>query len=203
MNVQPIFPSFIAVEQLNDIVDNDAIEQYCYRAERECTAQKWLGGWQSTGNIVDAPELQPLIDVIKNRLLGIKHMYGLKPEAEVILKNGWININNPGNYTINSNPPHIHANYFVSIVYYVKGEVKSGDLTMIAPFTGLEYSVPFSVIGEHTMYNSARRRITPEPGKLIIFPSWLMHYVENNISQSDRISIAFNAVLPHLAHLDA
>jgi uncharacterized protein (TIGR02466 family) len=201
MNVQPIFPSFIGTEYLD--IDNAAIEAFCYKEYKECTNQKWLGGWQSSRPFLDAPEMKPLIDKIRECLRGVQDMYGLKDEAQPILKNGWININDPGNYGLNNNPPHLHANYFVSCVYYVKAEPKAGDLTMIAPFPSIEYCVPFSVIGKNTIYNSPRWNITPEPGKLIIFPSWLMHYVSGNLSQSDRISIAFNVVLPHLAHLDA
>jgi uncharacterized protein (TIGR02466 family) len=203
MKIQPIFPSFIGIEQINDLIDIKAIEDYCYKKERECVNQKWLGGWQSTATILDDPEMAPLISVVTDRLLGIKDMYGLKDEAAVRLCNGWININQSGNYGLNNNPPHLHANYFVSVVYYVKAEPKAGDLCLIAPFHDIEYTVPFSSIKNHTVYNSARWNITPEPGKLIIFPSWLMHYVMGNLSQSDRISIAFNTALPHIPHLDA
>jgi uncharacterized protein (TIGR02466 family) len=203
MIIQPIFPSFIGIEQINDFVDVQAIEDYCYKKQRECTNQKWLGGWQSTATILNDPEIQPLIDVIKDRLKGISDMYGLKNEADARLCNGWININESGNYGLNNNPPHIHANYFVSCVYYVKASEKAGDLNLIAPFSNIEYCVPFSVIGKKTVYNSPRWTITPEPGKLIMFPSWVMHYVDGNLSQNDRISMAFNTALPHIPHLDA
>ena len=202
MKIQQIFPSFIGIEQVNELVDNKAIEEFCYKEEREDPKQKWLGGWQSTRPFLDAPEMQPLVNVIKDRLLGIKNMYGLKDEASPILKNGWININQSGNYGLNNNPPHIHANYFVSCVYYVKAEERAGDLTMIAPFSNIEYCVPVASIQTNTVYNSPRWTITPEPGKLIIFPSWLMHYVDGNLSQTDRISIAFNTVLPHMENFD-
>ena len=200
MNIQPIFPSFVGAEQLD--INNSSIEEFCYSEYNSCTKQKWLGGWQSTQPIIDAPELAPLINIIKDRLHGIKNMYGLKDTSTPIIKNGWININNPSNYGLNNNPPHLHANYFVSCVYYVKAEQNAGNLTMLSPFPSIEYTVPISSINNGTIYNSSRWDITPEPGKLIIFPSWLLHYVSGNFSQNDRISVAFNVVLPHMIHLD-
>jgi hypothetical protein len=45
-------------------------------------------------------------------------------------------------------------------------------------------------------FNGAEIAHEPVSGKLLIFPSWLMHYVEP--SPEERISIAFNAsmILP-------
>ena len=32
----------------------------------------------------------------------------------------------------------------------------------------------------------------PEKGKLVLFPSWLEHYVEPNLTNEDRISMSFD-----------
>ena len=41
--------------------------------------------------------------------------------------------------------------------------------------------------------NSAEYLMYPEPGDLVIFPSWLKHYVEPNLNKDiERISISFN-----------
>ena len=37
-----------------------------------------------------------------------------------------------------------------------------------------------------------KRRIKPETGKLVCFPSYLLHNAGVNMSNRDRISIAFN-----------
>ena len=202
MNIQPIFPCFLGTEQIKDLVDLKAIEDFCYTEERLDTKQKWLGGWQSTRPFLNDPIMLPLINIIKDRLIGISRMYGLSDQAHPTLKNGWININNPGNYSLHNNPPHIHANYFFSVVFYVKAEPKSGDLVLIAPSNTIEHTVPFSAIDHRTVYNSPRWHIAPEPGNLVMFPSWVMHYVEGNVTQNDRISIAFNTVLPTIEHPD-
>jgi uncharacterized protein (TIGR02466 family) len=200
MNVQIIFPSFLAVKELD--IDNKVIEDFCYRKEKECKKIKYLGGWQSSDPFLDEPEVQPILTAIDRCLVGVQDMFGFTEEAKPYVANGWININNPGNYGLNNNPPHIHANYLASAVYYVKAEQKSGDLTLIPPFNSVEYAVPYGSFNRQTIYNSSRWTVDPVPGKLIIFPSWLMHYVNGNLSQSDRISMAFNIRLPAIVHKD-
>jgi uncharacterized protein (TIGR02466 family) len=38
----------------------------------------------------------------------------------------------------------------------------------------------------------ATERVTPEAGKMVIFPAWLMHGVRPYRGTAERISIAFN-----------
>ena len=35
-------------------------------------------------------------------------------------------------------------------------------------------------------------KFQPREGMMIIFPSWLLHYVEPNLCEDDRIAISFN-----------
>jgi len=37
-------------------------------------------------------------------------------------------------------------------------------------------------------------RVRPEPGKLVIFPSWLMHAVRPHKGPGERISVAMNVL---------
>jgi hypothetical protein len=178
MIVQQLFPSFVALDYLTNEIDNSAIKEFCYENE------------QNSLSISDE-KIGSLISVINDRLIGIKNMYGLRNDVDTEVVNGWVNINRPG-MLLHNNPPHLHPNYFLSVVYYVAAPKNSGNLTFIAPFTGLEYTVPRDAIGNNTVYNSPTWSIEPEEGKLIIFPSWLLHYVNTNRSQGDRISMAFN-----------
>ena len=50
---------------------------------------------------------------------------------------------------------------------------------------------------ERTQINSSIQSISPEAGTLIIFPSWLDHSVNQNLSDADRISMSFNINLVH------
>lgn len=43
---------------------------------------------------------------------------------------------------------------------------------------------------------SERLLLTPSEGVLLIFPAWLEHSVEPNLSSRPRVSVAMNATLP-------
>ena len=47
---------------------------------------------------------------------------------------------------------------------------------------------------KYNEYTSDIWNIIPEEGKLVLFPSWLEHEVDQNLSQEKRISISFNLV---------
>ncbi len=36
--------------------------------------------------------------------------------------------------------------------------------------------------------------VEPLPGRIVIFPSWIQHYVEPNLSGCDRVVLAFNVI---------
>jgi uncharacterized protein (TIGR02466 family) len=44
-------------------------------------------------------------------------------------------------------------------------------------------------------FNSAIAKIRPEEGKLLLFPSYLHHGVDENLSEEERIVISFNVIV--------
>lgn len=88
---------------------------------------------------------------------------------------------------------HNHYGNYLSIVYYVTGPKKSGtykffDCTPQRVIWKGEY-LKNSQPSIHTINDGGYE---PEPGKMIIFPSWLEHSVTGNQSNDIRISIANN-----------
>tara|TARA_R100001163_G_C4997496_1_gene147886 strand:+ start:142 stop:801 length:660 start_codon:yes stop_codon:yes gene_type:complete len=108
----------------------------------------------------------------------------------------WLNINTKGDF----NPPHIHPGRHYSGCYYAQFPEKSGRIHFLDPrpqhriYTPdpltAEDSNPFNVANK---YDSSLFTYQVQEGKVVIFPSWLMHYVDPNKSDNLRISIAFNA----------
>ncbi len=197
MKFNLLFPSFVSVNQLD--VDNQAIIDWCYRRYNICPQPKIKGGWQSTPfdiSVIDDPAVIALKDAINKDVLTVRHELGISADVEHRFSNFWININEPGNFLLDSNTPHVHPACFLSCVYYPKGELNSGDLYLLSPFNGVVERIPYAHLERSTGYCDTRWSIKPEPGKLVIFPSWLMHWVTPNYSNDDRISIAFNISLP-------
>jgi len=198
---KPLFPSFLTMDQLNDQLDNDLIVKWCYDQYDNCPQPKLKGGWQSTHlnlELLQESAIKPLFDAIDNNVNYIKEAIGVSLDVPHSIVNFWVNINEPGNFLLDSNTPHVHPGYFLSCVYYPKGLPESGNLYLLSPFNGVVESIPAEHLEHSTGFCDTRWSVTPEPGKLVMFPSWLMHWVTPNYSDDDRISIAFNISLPRV-----
>ena len=82
-------------------------------------------------------------------------------------------------------------------MYYPYVEHGSGNLELRNPISAIEYIFPQSrentVIDSYNLFNSKIWQIVPENNLLVIFPSWLQHYVRQGNSNTTRISIALNS----------
>jgi uncharacterized protein (TIGR02466 family) len=92
----------------------------------------------------------------------------------------WANINAPGS----RNTFHTHKEDEFSCVYYLQG-TDTGDL---------RFPNPANLLGDCSKTSPFTRDFlfAPNDGDLILFPSWLPHEVEPNLSNRERINIAFN-----------
>ncbi|MET1027552.1 MAG: 2OG-Fe(II) oxygenase family protein [Dongiaceae bacterium] len=92
----------------------------------------------------------------------------------------WANVSRHGDY----NKPHSHPGVVWSGVFYVSlGDRDpeprdNGCIEFIDPRPGNIFATKF--------------RIDPKPGQLLLFPSWLYHYVNPFRGGGERISVAFN-----------
>lgn len=104
---------------------------------------------------------------------------------ELFITSSWYNINSPGT----SHHAHSHSNSIVSGVFYVDAPKKGGNLIMLR---GPQQLAPSK--HEHTPgpFSADFCPIEPEDNLLVLFPSYVMHCVDENKSDRDRISIAFN-----------
>ena len=193
MTVEARFSSPFCIKILQ--IENQKIENYCYKLQQESTAEPRLGGWQSGMLDIDAIELKPLVRHVNEMLAEISKLFFIKQPYALVLDNAWMNINAPGLYQLPNNHQHLHPEYFFSFVYYVKTEKDAGNLTLVNPTPLLEFALPDTACNDFGLFNSSRVQVTPEVNKLIAFPAWIPHFANPNLSTSDRISIAFNAKL--------
>ena len=85
---------------------------------------------------------------------------------------------------------HSHPNSLLSAAYYVKANDQSGEIKFFDPKDAKTMRHP-----EISIYNDLSTntvKIKPEEGKLLIFPSYIHHAVEENLSDQDRVVISFN-----------
>ena len=145
-----------------------------------------VNGWHSTTDMHQRPEYQRLVKALyeaQNKIYQEEHY-----ESEPFLGNMWANINPPGAM----NRSHQHPNSLWSGVYYVKASKNSGHLKIDDPRASAAMYRPRQKDGEKPLRLLRETHYEPVAGRLIMFPSWLLHCVDPNNSNEIRISVSFN-----------
>ena len=184
------FPTSIYISDLKDQNLNKDLEEniLAWANKDKGITRTNIKGWHSTSNMQDKIEYKKLVNLLYEAQKIIYEQEHLASEA--FLGNMWANINPPGGM----NMPHLHPNCLFSGVYYVKSNPKSGRLKIMDPRPGAQMYMPIRKEGDpgRDMWRDAN--IEPIPGRIIMFPSWLWHSVEENISDDIRISVSFNFI---------
>jgi uncharacterized protein (TIGR02466 family) len=173
---------------LNDI-DNFSIKKEIYwlKDRTEGRNVSNIGGWQSQAMYEEdlkkyLPEISKLEKEISLAIGEIIKIWEIEEPAE--LGNFWCNINYDKDYNL----AHTHPQSTFSCVYYVEAEENAGSLTFVRPDLQYHYITPKN----YNKYTYQTYNYTPEKSKLLIFPSYIEHYVTPNLSGRERISIAVN-----------
>ena len=148
-------------------------------------------GWQSKNDLFRRPEtsFKQLCEIINACMMKTtsRHFSNLDLKDARISLNGWINVNFKGAY----NAPHTHGSEFWSGTYYVSvpktNFPDSGVIEFLDPRSRTQF---MQIKGNNFL--KPKVKFTPEPGKLVIFPSYLLHWVHPNEQEEERVSIAFN-----------
>lgn len=111
----------------------------------------------------------------------------LKINNELFLTQSWLAVSSKNAY----HHEHIHYNSFLACVYYLQCE--SGKFIIDFGRSPIEQGFHFGFnIKEYNIFNSAKSFIDVKTGDLLIFPGWLRHKTEENLSNVDRAIIGAN-----------
>ena len=144
-------------------------------------------GWQSQ-------ELFDEYDIIKELRHSIdKHIKiaskNLSLKKQIKIDNLWVNINEYKD----SNIQHLHPSSILSGTFYVQTPKDCGGLTFCNPHEALLSSYLLDNIKELNSSNASTHTLNPVENLLVLFPSWLKHFVQPNMNKTEeRISISFN-----------
>lgn len=182
----------IQVGHLN--LNTDSMIEYCLSLEKQnIGVQKSnIGGWQSHNLSGEIAELNDLFKEIMTFADKFRDIVGYKDNLEPEILNLWVNIN----YTHCYNTVHTHPGSIFSGVYYLQANEDSGNIVFINPY---DFADNPDFVKEYKEFNSPKYYQTPEPQKIIMFPSYLRHYVDANSSLEKRISISFNIGLKFIS----
>ncbi len=201
-----LFPTPIWVRQLEperaEGINRQAID-LIERLRQETPGINPGDRWQTATNLETKPELQDLISIVNEGAQ--EALSALRVEHNGFLVTGcWANIKPAGAGHV----PHNHPNNYLSGVYYVRLPSRGGRILFHDP-RDQPYLISPSTTGKNE-YNSRIAHLPIREGGLILFPAWLVHSVENNPEDMDRISISFNIMFkqfgeeiarPHWKHV--
>jgi|TARA_R100000030_G_scaffold93610_1_gene79897 uncharacterized protein (TIGR02466 family) len=187
-NEHMLFPTPLWQVQIKG-VDNDAIKKYVYnlRDTTEGVVISNRGGWHSKDILEPIPEalenlfsdFQSFVNQYCAQITGLNQLK---------IGNFWFNINSKYDY----NRTHDHQNSILSAVYYIDAE---GD--NIGSFVAERDDSAEFFLGTYkniSPFTSTSFSIIPLTGFAFIMPSWVLHSVEQNFEDRDRISLAVNFI---------
>jgi len=186
------FPTLIYSHKLDVFKNNDYLKEKALSLKEEYNS-KTLNEWKcDTFNTLSQYDdynndviIKKLIGYVKQHVIHFSKEFGVKSE-NIECKNFWFNVASPENYQ----EYHYHPNNHFSVVYYVQTPPNCGNIVLRPSdsFTDM-YSLPIEEYNNNS-YKTCFYR--PYESMLLIFKSNLLHMVEKNKSDSDRISIAMN-----------
>jgi len=137
-------------------------------------------------NILDNQNLVGLKQTILNVAREFAISLGFSSQIDLSIFSSWLNLFKKGNGEL----LHAHYGHFISGVYYVNVDANSSSFYFPDHVdTRLMWQRHYK---KYLVKNIDSIEYTPTEGKLLLFPSWLIHGVKTNVKETDRISLAFN-----------
>src|SRR5262245_27471842 len=197
VDVTPAFPTLIGRSSVPDArAMNEELQALILAEEARYTSvgRSNIGGWHSHTDLLhrDTPGVGALTAWITwavRRMVDATAGPGRYTGSMSV--SAWATICRAGAY----HAPHCHPDSAWSGVYYVDAgtdnpdQPLSGVLEFLDPRSGVEtVTAPGDPYGDPF-------RVRPHAGLLVVFPSWLYHWVHPYTGHRPRIAVSFNAAL--------
>ena len=198
MTVRQLFPTLLYEDRLGDdalIADLD--HSIRTLAAEDGAGRRWCRehgyrGYTSYASLNDLPIRDPVFADLK-RLLD-RHVARFAEACafdlgarKLKLDSLWVNLLKPGGH----HGAHLHPHSVVSGTLYVTMPEGSGGLKLEDPRLPMLMAAPprraDAAEGMRTF-----ETVTPMPGTVLLWESWLRHAVVDNAAKGDRISVSFN-----------
>jgi len=136
-------------------------------------------------NVLNKPELHSLFEFLNGALQEyFNTVYSPKTNADLRITQSWVNYTKTGQH----HHKHVHPNSFISGVFYIQAAKETDKIHFFKD--GLQQIKVMPK--DFNLYNSESWWLTAETGTLYLFPSSLMHMVEQVKGEDTRISLSFN-----------
>lgn len=194
-DVVPMFPTLVwktlVKAELSDAIDANVLATL-EQLRRNLPTLNPGDGWQSEQTLHQRDEFRDLISCVSNVAKSILRFLRISQEAFEIT-GCWATVLAKGAI----HKAHSHPNNYVSGVYYVRIHPGADTINFHDPRSQTRVIRPPVV--ELTAENTDQVVVRVTNGTLLMFPSYLEHSVDTNMSAEERISISFNIMFSSFA----
>jgi uncharacterized protein (TIGR02466 family) len=187
-DVIPMFPTLVwkasLKPELRDVIDRNVMATL-ESLRRDLPILEYGHGWQSEQTLHERAEFQELSSCVSHVATSVLRFLRIGDEA-VEITACWATVLAKGA----THKAHTHPNNFLSSVYYVRVHQGSNTINFHDPRKQSQIIRPPVV--ELTGENTDQVVVRLTNGTLLMFPSYLEHSVDVNMSEEERISISFN-----------
>lgn len=188
--IEQIFPTLLYKTNLSDIIDNEILYQRALHYKNTVTPNcTWDCDTFTTINVVNLAfdrAFDTLVKQCSNHVIEFSKEFGVESNEATCL-DAWVNVAGPGNYQ----EYHLHSTSHFSLAYYVKAPENCGNIV----FKSHEPDMFPLPVSKANYANYKHIYHVPKVGDLVIFRSNLLHMVQKNKSNEDRVSVSMNFVL--------
>ena len=192
-----LFPTQFWTAELNENIEQLQNEAHFIKKNDEDGSRKsntGILGYHSK-DIRDLNNLPGINQLLKQIINAVNAIHQISRQGELQLTNFWINISGKGS----SNTPHTHSGLTYSGVFFIKvpREMRGGRFLFYRNFNeadlmSTEHMGLFKEGYQKQGYDYPINIISPKENMLVVFPAWVPHAVEINLSDEERISLSFN-----------
>ncbi len=192
-----LFPTQFWTAELDENIKELQKESFLIRKNDIQGVRKSNSGFQGyhSKDIRNLENLQNTKKLMNQITKAVNSIHNISRKGDLQLTNFWINISGKGS----SNTPHTHSGLTYSGVFFIKvpKEMKGGRFLFYRNFNeadliSTEYMGHFREDYKLQGYDYPINTIAPKENMLIVFPAWVPHAVEINLSDDERISLSFN-----------
>jgi uncharacterized protein (TIGR02466 family) len=182
-----IFPTSFYTVNIFDTQENQRYKDFLIDLSQKTsgTSRSNRGGWQSETNLWEQEVFKSLLE--KTTAIAQSIIESISQNRpQMVIRAMWGNINPKGgmNFT------HVHPSGWMSGVYYIQLPQGTDEITFEDPRPARMMDFQRSCLVSDEYFSHR-----PKVGELLLFPSWLPHFVLPNTSNEERISVSFNIEL--------
>jgi uncharacterized protein (TIGR02466 family) len=194
-DVIPMFPTLVwkilLKAELRDAIDTQVLATL-ERLRRDLPTLNSGQGWQSEQTLHHRDEFQDLISCVSNASKSILRFLRIGQQA-LEITGCWATVLATGAI----HKAHSHPNNYLSGVYYVRIHQGADTISFHDPRSQTHVIQP--PVLELTAENTDQVVVRVTNGTLLMFPSYLEHSVDANMSAEERISVSFNIMFSSFA----